>query len=152
MPLHRFFVPKDLYTPADKSALAEAITEVYAILPKFYVVVLFIELDSTNFYLAGKSSDRMVRINVEHLARNFDHSDSARKRQFMARYEAALAPFTEARGIDWEVQIVDCDRELWNINGMAPPEGNSEEEQIWRKENRAVPPEEIKAMKAAGKY
>jgi hypothetical protein len=27
----------------------------------------------------------------------------------MDRYETALEPFTKARGIDWEIQIVDCD-------------------------------------------
>lgn len=27
----------------------------------------------------------------------------------MDRYETALVPFTKARGVDWEVQITDCD-------------------------------------------
>jgi hypothetical protein len=65
----------------------------------------------------------MVRIGVEYIARNFTeyvrslnlslradaHPSNARKRLFMDRYETALAPFTKARGIDWEVQITDCD-------------------------------------------
>jgi hypothetical protein len=86
----------------------------------------------------------------------------------MDRYETALAPFTKARGVDWEVQITDCDvglnsfhfpffnnysilikkRLLWNINGMAPPGENTEEERVWKRENRAVPPEEMDALKA----
>ncbi|KAF8158645.1 putative oxalocrotonate tautomerase [Mycena galopus ATCC 62051] len=145
MPLHRIFVPKELYTPADKAALAQAITKVYAQLPAFYVVVLFIDLDSTNFFVGGKTTERMVRITVEHVARNFP-DDAARKRGFMDRYEAALAPFTKARGIDWEIQITDCDRLLWNINGMAPPPEKSVEEEIWKQENRAVSPEEMQAL------
>ncbi|KAJ6464963.1 putative oxalocrotonate tautomerase [Mycena sanguinolenta] len=107
MPLHRLFVPKGLYTPADKAALAQAITAVYASLPAFYVVVLFVELEAHDFFVGGKATERMVRISVEHVARNF--SDDALKRRFMDRYETALAPFTKARGIDWEVQITDCD-------------------------------------------
>jgi hypothetical protein len=36
------------------------------------------------------------------------------------------------------------------MNGLAPPEENSEEERIWKRENRAVPPEEIQALKIRG--
>jgi hypothetical protein len=39
-------------------------------------------------------------------------------------------------------------RLLWNINGMAPPGENTEEERVWKRENRAVPPEEMDALKA----
>ncbi|KAF8158635.1 putative oxalocrotonate tautomerase [Mycena galopus ATCC 62051] len=149
MPLHRIFVSKGLYTPEDKAALAQAITDVYAKgpsqLPAFYAVVLFIDLESSDFFVGGKPANRMVRISVEHLARNFP-DDAAKKRGFMERYEAALAPFTKARGIDWEIQVSDCDRLLWNINGMAPPAGKSAEESIWREQNRAVPPDEMEAL------
>ncbi|KAJ6526818.1 putative oxalocrotonate tautomerase enzyme-domain-containing protein [Mycena capillaripes] len=109
MPLHRLFVPKGLYTPADKAALAQAITDIYFDLPPFYVVVLFIELEPTNFFVGGKTTQRMLRITVEHVARNFAEADDTSKRAFMDRYEIALAPFTKARGIDSEVQVVDCD-------------------------------------------
>ncbi|KAJ6462792.1 putative oxalocrotonate tautomerase [Mycena vitilis] len=107
MPLHRLFVPKGLYTPVDKAALAKAITDVYPFLPPFYVVVLFIELEPADFFVGGKTTERMVRISVEHIARNF--SDNVRKRAFMDRYETALAPFIKARGLDWEIQVTDCD-------------------------------------------
>ena len=30
----------------------------------------------------------------------------------MDRYEAALEPFTKGRGIDWEVQVEECDVSL----------------------------------------
>ncbi|KAJ7609759.1 putative oxalocrotonate tautomerase [Mycena polygramma] len=151
MPLHRLFVPKGLYTLADKAALAKAITDVYPFLPQFYVVVLFIELEPTDFFVGGKTTERMVRISVEHIARNFSEYNDAHKRVFMDRYEAALAPFIKARGLDWEVQVTDCDRALWNMNGMAPPEIDTEEEKVWKRENRAVPPEEIEALQASGR-
>ncbi|KAF8171770.1 putative oxalocrotonate tautomerase enzyme-domain-containing protein [Mycena galopus ATCC 62051] len=122
MPLHRIFVPKGLYSSADKAALAESITKVYAFLPPFYVIVLFIELDAGNIFVGGKATERMK----------------------------ALEPFIKARGIDWEVQVVDCDRLLLNLNGMALPEENTEEERIWKSENRAVTPEEMEALKARG--
>ncbi|KAJ7434087.1 putative oxalocrotonate tautomerase [Mycena galericulata] len=148
MPTHRIFVPKGFYSSADKAALAEAITKVYAFLPPFYVIVLFIELAAGNIFVGGKATARMVRIGVEHVARSF--ADDSSKRQFMDRYEKALEPFTKARGIDWEVQVVDGDRLLLNVNGMALPEENSEEERIWKSENRAVSREEMEALKVRG--
>ncbi|KAJ6483553.1 hypothetical protein C8R47DRAFT_564740 [Mycena vitilis] len=59
----------------------------------------------------------MVRVGIEDIALSFP--DEADKRRFMARYEKAIAPFTKARGIDWEVQVSDWDRSLWHMNGMA---------------------------------
>ncbi|KAF8206034.1 putative oxalocrotonate tautomerase [Mycena galopus ATCC 62051] len=148
MPLHRFFTPKGLYSAEEKAAISVAVTSVYSTLPKFYVVVLFIELDPSSFFVGGQSTDKFLRIAAEHYARNF--SDDSHKRDFMDRYEKALEPFTKGRGIDWEVQITDADRTLWNENGMAPPLPDTEEERIWKKENRAVTPEEMKAFKAQG--
>ncbi|KAJ7438129.1 putative oxalocrotonate tautomerase [Mycena galericulata] len=107
MPLHRFFTPKGLYSPEDKASIARAVTAVYSQLPPFYVVVLFIEIDSESFFVGGEATDKFLRIGVEHIARNF--SDDTVKRQFMDRYEQALEPFTKGRGIDWEVQITDAD-------------------------------------------
>ncbi|KAJ7646005.1 putative oxalocrotonate tautomerase [Mycena polygramma] len=149
MPLHRFFVPKGLYTPADKAALSLAITTIYTgvSLPAFYVVVLFIELEPGNIFVGGNATDRMVRIGIEHLARHF--VNETHKHRFMNMYETAIAPFTKARRMDWEVQVSDCDRSVWNINGMAPPEANTEGEEIWRRENRAVTLKEIEAMRRA---
>ncbi|KZP02219.1 hypothetical protein FIBSPDRAFT_771021, partial [Athelia psychrophila] len=61
------------------------------------------------------------------------------KRAFMDRYEAALAPWTKGRGIDWEVQITEDDRTLWNENGMNPPLPGTNAEELWRIQNKAVP-------------
>jgi phenylpyruvate tautomerase PptA (4-oxalocrotonate tautomerase family) len=71
MPLHRFFTPKGMYSPEEKAAISAAVTAVYASLPKFYVVVLFIELEPENFFVGGKSTNRFLRIAAEHYARNF---------------------------------------------------------------------------------
>ncbi|KAJ6551920.1 putative oxalocrotonate tautomerase [Mycena capillaripes] len=149
MPLHRFFTPKGMYTSEDKAAISAAVTGVYTTLPKFYVVVLFIELDPESFFVGGKSADKFLRIAAEHYARNF--SDDKHKRDFMDRYEKALEPFTKGRGIDWEVQVTDADRTLWNENGMAPPLPDTEEENIWKRENRAVTPEEMEVLKMQGR-
>ncbi|KAJ6590855.1 putative oxalocrotonate tautomerase [Mycena sp. CBHHK59/15] len=107
MPLHRFFVPKGMYSQEDKAAIAAAVTAVYSMLPPFYVVILFIDIDPANFFVGGKSTGNFLRIAVEHIARQF--TDDKAKRNFMDRYEKVLEPFTRGRGIDWEVQISDVD-------------------------------------------
>ncbi|KAF8133470.1 putative oxalocrotonate tautomerase enzyme-domain-containing protein, partial [Mycena galopus ATCC 62051] len=154
--LHRIFVPAGLYTPADKAALAQATTDVYHFPPPFYIVVLFIDIEPSNFFVGEQATDRMVRISVEHIARNFSQNSDALKRHFMDRYKTALAPCNKARGIDWEVQVTDCDvglnsfrvfvlEQLFTFDNAIALEherhgssrGNTEEERIWKRQNRA---------------
>jgi len=69
MPLHRFYIPRNTYSKEDKAALSEAITNVYSVaMPRFYVVVLFIEVDKENYFVGGKAVDNFVRVVVHHLA------------------------------------------------------------------------------------
>ncbi|KAK0499745.1 putative oxalocrotonate tautomerase [Armillaria luteobubalina] len=139
MPFHRFYVPHGLYSPCDKQSIAEAVTEVYVKvgLPRFYVVVNFIEVSEENFYVSGKSSTDFVRISIHHIARHLPSRE--RKRDFMQRYEKAIEPFTKGRGIRWEIQVAEMDRDLWHENGINPPLGGSDGEILWRKLDRAIP-------------
>ena len=68
MPFHRFYVPRDLYTTEEKHAIAEAITQLYTPLPKFYVVVNFINIEDGDFYVGGEKNNKFVRIVVHHAA------------------------------------------------------------------------------------
>ncbi|KAF7978617.1 hypothetical protein HWV62_45362 [Athelia sp. TMB] len=111
MPLHRLYTPTGLYSDQDRKDIAAAITEVYKSLPRFYVVVLFIDLPTTHYFVSGQNETKFLRIGVEHLARHFP--DEVSKRKFMDRYEAAIEPWTKGRGIDWEIQISDEDVSDW---------------------------------------
>ena len=71
MPLHRLYVPPNLYSAEDKAVIGEAITKVYAHLPAFYVVVLFIDISKENYFVGGQRNERFVRIAVQHIARQF---------------------------------------------------------------------------------
>ncbi|KZP03864.1 hypothetical protein FIBSPDRAFT_844546 [Athelia psychrophila] len=139
MPLHRLFVPPTLYSDQDRKDIAAAITAIYISLklPPFYVVVLFIDVPVTHYFVSGRNNDKFLRIGIEHIARQF--SNEAAKRGFMDRYEAVLAPWTKDRGIDWEVQLTEDDRNLWNENGMSPPLPGTDDEELWRIQNKAVP-------------
>ncbi|KAG7447680.1 uncharacterized protein BT62DRAFT_993322 [Guyanagaster necrorhizus] len=134
MPLHRFYIPVGFYSKEDKTAVVKAVQQCYSHLPKFYVVVIFIEVDKENFYVGGEATDNFVRIVVHHMATHY-HSDE-RKKEFNERYNKALGPFIKARGADWEIQVAEMDRGMWGINGIKPPPRNSEAEALWYKENR----------------
>jgi hypothetical protein len=71
MPLHRLYVPPNLYSAEDKSAIGDAITKVYSSIPAFYVVVLFINVGEEDFYVGGQRNNNFVRISVQHVARQF---------------------------------------------------------------------------------
>lgn len=71
MPLHRLFVPPNFYSDDDKAAIADAITNCYPMLPAFYVVVIFIDVEKKNFYVGGQRRDNFVRFSIEHIARRY---------------------------------------------------------------------------------
>lgn len=73
MPLHRFYVPRNLYTAEDKEAIAAAVTRIYTSfgLPAFYVVVLFISVDIDDYFVGAKKTDKFLRISIQHIARQF---------------------------------------------------------------------------------
>ncbi|KAK0192905.1 putative oxalocrotonate tautomerase [Armillaria mellea] len=141
MPLHRFFIPSNLYSDEDKQTLSKAITDLYVKigLPEFYVVVLFIEVPRHGYFVGGKATDNFVRVVVHHLAKQFAADND--KTRFMDTYEQTIAPFTKARGVDWEVEVIDSDPQLWRENGIVPPHvaHNAEIELLWAKENRPIP-------------
>ncbi|KAG7448806.1 uncharacterized protein BT62DRAFT_929884 [Guyanagaster necrorhizus] len=141
MPLHRFYVPPNLYSDEDKQTLSKAITNQYTRtgLPEFYVVVLFVEVPRQGYFVGGKATDNFVRVVVHHLAKQFATDED--KARFMNAYEQTIAPFTKARGVDWEVEVIDSDPQLWRENGIIPPHAvnNTEIALLWAKENRPVP-------------
>uniref|UniRef100_A0A914YA75 Tautomerase cis-CaaD-like domain-containing protein n=1 Tax=Panagrolaimus superbus TaxID=310955 RepID=A0A914YA75_9BILA len=106
MPLHRIYHTPGQFSKDQKKDLADAITKIYtglngAGLPAFYVVVIFIPIVESNFYVGGETTKNFVRISIQHIARNFDSHEQAKG--FLDRYENALAPFIKERSFDWEV-------------------------------------------------
>ncbi len=108
MPLHRIFHPPSAFSSSEKATLSERITAFYTEvgLPAFYVVVLFIPIESDSFFVGGKSTDKFIRIIVQHLARQMPNEE--RKKQFSERYENTIAPFIKEKGYDWEVRHIIC--------------------------------------------
>ena len=103
MPLHRIFHPPGAFSVAEKTSLSERITKMYTDvgLPAFYVVILFTPIDKDSFFVGGQSTDKFIRIVVQHLARQLPNDQ--RKTEFSEKYEEVIAPFVKDKGYDWEV-------------------------------------------------
>jgi phenylpyruvate tautomerase PptA (4-oxalocrotonate tautomerase family) len=139
MPLWNLYCPEGAYTAADKQALAQAITDLYAEfgLPRFYVSVVFQELPPESYYVGGEPADDFVRIWIHEIARRVP--EDARG-WWMKRIRDAIAPHIADRGLRSEVHIDNTPRELWSINGLKPPAEGSEEEKRWALENKPSAP------------
>lgn len=138
MPLWKIYHPFEAFSDDDKRQISEQITEVYAaIMPKFYVGIVFEEVRSNSFYIGGKPVDNFVRISIDHIARSFP--DLASSRRFIDRINAILKPFVADRGFNWEFHIDETPFDYWSINGFYPPKPSTPDERRWREENRPSP-------------
>jgi phenylpyruvate tautomerase PptA (4-oxalocrotonate tautomerase family) len=134
VPLWKIYHPVGAFTPADKQGLAQAITGLYRILPKFYVGVVFQEVAPDSFFIGGEPATKFVRIWVDHIARTLPNAEA--RTRWIGMCDAALAPYIRDRGFDWEFHIDETSFELWSIQGMRPPLPNTEDEKRWIAENR----------------
>lgn len=57
MPLWNIYHPVGAYTEDDKHAFAKRVTDLYGMLPKFYVDVIFQEISKDSFYIGGEPRD-----------------------------------------------------------------------------------------------
>ena len=57
---------------------------------------------------------------------------------FLNRADAAMKPFIADMGYDWEYNVEETDRNLWKIQGIAPPMPGTEAEKEWVLLNRPV--------------
>lgn len=69
MPLWHIYHPQQTYTAEDKKAFAGKITDMYAtFLPRFYVNVMFHEIEASSLYIGGEPAGDFVRFVIEHIA------------------------------------------------------------------------------------
>ncbi|KAF2736387.1 hypothetical protein EJ04DRAFT_575360 [Polyplosphaeria fusca] len=151
MPLWNIYHPPTTFTtPESKQSLAASITSVYTAipLPAFYVVVQFIPLPPTSFYIGatprpspsssspspGPDPTRpFIRITISNVARKIPSKEVGDR--FLGMVDEALKPHIEDKGYDWEYSVEETSRDLWKINGLVPPMPGSVAERRWVEEN-----------------
>ncbi|KAF4311532.1 Tautomerase [Botryosphaeria dothidea] len=150
MPHIRIYHPAErAFTDAkDRKGLADNITNMYTSsgIPAFYVIVHFVPVPSTHFFVGGRNGDSdqgnadpsqppMIRVNVDHIARAMATIES--QKYFFTR---ALKPYIADKGYDWEYyNMVESPKEYGKVNGIYLPPIGGEVEQRWAKENRPSP-------------
>jgi hypothetical protein len=137
MPLWRIYHEASVFTDAQKSALASAITKLYTDIkmPAFYVNVVFIPLPASSIYVGGSPTKKFVRFTIEQIARSFKNDEV--KHIWMKKIDEALKPHVKDRGdLSWEYHIVETERMLWKIDGIVPPGTGTLAESRWVRENR----------------
>ena len=138
MPLWDFHSAPGLFTEEDKQHLAKSLTPIYtsAGIPAFYVRIRFQENQPLNIYSGGESHDKLVLIQVWHLARTMQGDEQ--KKQFLDAVDRILTPLMEKKGLDWEYFVTESNRDLWKINGMYPPMPGTGAEKAWSEANRPL--------------
>jgi len=138
MPFWKIYHPKDVYTAHDKHQMATAITAVYApYMPKFYVGIIFEEVNENAFYIGGEPHGRFVRIAIDHIARAMPSEEIATR--FITMISTAIAPWIKDRGLEWELHIDETPFMMWTVQGIFPPRQGTEDEARWIAENRPSP-------------
>ncbi|PJE20853.1 MAG: 4-oxalocrotonate tautomerase [Mycobacterium sp.] len=136
MPLWTIHHTPGIFTDEEKHELATRITDHYekAGLPRFYVIALFKETRTEDFYVGGEPTPVGIRVVIDHIAR---HSHSTGDRQRITHWiNGILAPLSQAKpNLHWEFHVDETSEELWMINGLVPPPGGSEAEKAWARAN-----------------
>ena len=143
MPLWQIYHPAGTFEDlASKEAFAKDITKMYTEigLPAFYVVVNFVLVPTGELFVGGKipTERPFIRLVITHIAVHVPNEDAAYQRT-TSRIDNTLKPHVAEKGYDWEYHVDETERRLWKLNGWIPPPWKSEQEQIWVKENLAVP-------------
>ncbi|MBR8257229.1 tautomerase family protein [Burkholderia ambifaria] len=137
MPMWKIYHPAGAFSAEDKQAMSKVITDVYARLPipRFYVVVIFQEMEEDACYVGGEPHNKFVRFKIDQIARTMP---SPIVREFWIRsIEDLLAPWVRDRGYDREVSIDELPVDLWSVQGEIPPPFESLAEKRWIADNKA---------------
>lgn len=124
-------------TDEDRRELAAGVTELYPILPPFYVCVVFQEADAGSLFVGGVPRQRFVRLSVDQIARTLP--DVGARQRWIERINDYLKLFMAHRELDWELHIDETSRDLWLIQGLRPPPPDSAGERLWIERNAPVP-------------
>ncbi|WGD53168.1 tautomerase family protein [Bradyrhizobium sp. CB1650] len=136
MPLWHIYCPKEAYSDTEKQDLATRISDAYAKfgLPRFYVSVIFHDVEQGSFYIGGEPVKDFVRIWVDHIARRME---PAHRGWWMKQVKEIVTPFIGSKSFRWEAHVDDTPIEFWSIQGLKPPPEGSDAEKKWFAENKA---------------
>ena len=153
MPKWQFAHTKGAFTKEDKEKLAKGMARIYVAygLPAFYAHVQFIELGADDFWSGGEIPDHpSTTISIYHAAANVRNKDEGE--QFLKALDDVVRPVLKPKGIRWESNVYETPRDLWRLQGMAPPDFNTELHNKWVKDNTFTDEAEEKLLRQQGYF
>lgn len=152
MPKWVFHHTEGAFTLEDKEKLAQGMSNIYTTfgLPAFYAHVHFIELAPGSIWSGGKPSNKFTTISIYHAAANARNEQEAE--MFLKALDDVVRPVLKPKGIRWESNIYETPRDNWRLQGMVPPDFNTEMHNKWVEHNTFSDEDEEQLLSQQGYF
>lgn len=152
MPKWVFHCTKGAFTREDKQKLARGMSNIYVTfgLPAFYAHVHFIEFEPDNIWSGGEPSKPSTTIAIYHAAANIRNEQEGE--MFLKALDDVVRPVLKPKGIRWESNIYETPRFNWRLQGMAPPDFDSDMHKKWIKEDTFTDEDEEQLLRQQGYF
>ncbi|UPK97406.1 hypothetical protein LCI18_008341 [Fusarium solani-melongenae] len=136
----------------DKEKLTKGISNIYMAfdLPGFFTHVQFISFGSDDFWSGGEPAHNSVTISIYHAAANIRNAPEGES--FLKALDDVVHPVLKPKGIRWESNVYETPRDYWRLQGMAPPDFNTEMLQRWIKDNNFTEEDEKQLLRQQGYF
>ncbi|KAH7165209.1 putative oxalocrotonate tautomerase [Dactylonectria macrodidyma] len=152
MPKWVFHHSKGSFTREDKEKLAKGMSNIYTTfgLPAFFAHVHFIELTEDEMWTGGKPSPLSATISIYHAAANIRSVGEGE--EFQKALDDVVRPVLKPKNIRWESNVYETPREWWRLQGMAPPDFNTDMLKKWVKDNTFTDEDEEQLLRQQGYF
>lgn len=143
---------KGCLTREHKEKLAKGMSNIYMTfgLPGFFTHVQFIAFNLDDFWSGGEPAHNSVTISIYHAAANIRNAPEGER--FLKALDDVVRPVLKPEGIRWESNVYETPRDYWRLQGMAPPDFNTEMLKRWIKDNDFTDEDEEQLFAPAGLF
>lgn len=136
MPRWVFSYTKGALAHEDKEKLAKGMSNIYTTfgLPAFLAHVQFFEMGSGDFWSGGELAHPCTTISIYHAAANI--RNEAEGEHFLKALDDVVRPVLKPKGVTWESNVYEFPRINWRVQGMKPPQFNTEMSNRWIRDNK----------------
>jgi len=120
--------------------------------PEFYVCVHFITMPGTSMFRGRQPVAELdkpfIRLAISHIHVNQSAISSKLgiedpAARIRGAIDTAIKRSITDKGYYVEYSVSEDPRELWKVDGLLPPPWKSNAEEVWKRENKAVPWEKL---------
>lgn len=152
MPKWVFHHTKGAFTREDKERLAKGMSNIYTTfgLPAFFAHAHFFELAPEDIWSGGEPSKSFTTISIYHAAANI--RDKSEGEAFLKALDDVVRPVLKPKGIKWESNVYETPRDWWRLQGMIPPDFNTNMLKKWVEANDFTEEDEDQILRQQGYF